>query len=158
MADNFQKFIKSLEESKKDVWRIANYLCEKGYPVTVNPTFVCPDPSKWKDYVDDGDLTISLRVEVKRSSKSFTCVEDYPFADFMICAKHSWDNSRPKPFFYIIMNKDKTHIGVVKGTSNKDWHIAEKGDSKYGDGYSQEKYMIPKEQVHFMALPEEQND
>ena len=82
----------------------------------------------WKDFKDDGDMCIykgdkSYRIEVKGLSCDFTNASDWSFKDFIVCAKHSYDNSTPKPYAYMILNKDKTHMGIVNTRTYLDWGV-----------------------------------
>ena len=41
------------------------------------------------DFIDDGDLSVTIkeskRIEIKNLSAQFTCAEDWPYKDFMVC-------------------------------------------------------------------------
>ena len=101
------KFIKHLEESEEAVWSVAQWLQGKGYLVSVAPMSKSKNGKEMKDHVDNGDLFINQRVEVKHLSKDFKNAEDWPFKDrFIVCAKNAFDSANPKPYSYIILSKN----------------------------------------------------
>jgi hypothetical protein len=150
--DDTQRFKNHLEDSKEGVWQVARWLTDLGYPTQVNPTFVSPSYEERLNFLDGGDIYISQRIEVKALSASFTCKEDWQFRDkFIVCAKHSFDNAKPKPFMYIYLNKDKTHIAIVKSDSRKHWFVETKKDKRYDD-VTQDFYLCPLEYIKFVRL------
>ena len=147
-----RKFAKHLIESQDAVWQVARWLQSKGNAVTVNPTFITPSHDQWEDYADSGDLLITQRIEVKRLSASFTCKEDWPFKDkFIVCAKHAWDRALQKPYAFIYLNKEQTHIAVLKGDTHKSWTHSKRTDSRY-ENMTQEFYFCDLGLVKFMPF------
>jgi hypothetical protein len=116
-AANHEKFLAHLSASGDACWLVSKWLQSRGYPVRVNPTFYSPEPKAWKEYADGGDIEIGLRIEVKGLSAAFTSDTDWPFPNFIVCAKHSFDRSRPRPYAYIAVNEARTHIAMVKSAS-----------------------------------------
>ena len=56
-----------------------------------------------------------VRIEVKGLTTEFTNSQDWPFKNFMVCAKHSYDKTLPDPpSCYYILNKTRTHAAIVK--------------------------------------------
>jgi hypothetical protein len=147
-----QRFRNHLEDSKNAVWQVARWLSDFGYPTQVNPTFVTPSYEDRLNFTDDGDIYINQRIEVKSLSADFTCAEDWPFKDkFLVCAKHSFDNAKPKPFMYIYLNKNKTHIAIVKADTKPLWYVEKRKDSRY-DSVTQEFYLVPLSSVKFVGF------
>lgn len=131
---------------------IARWLTSRGHIVRLAPLTKAPTRADWKDHVDDGDLEIALRVEVKRLSANFTNAKDWPFGSkFIVCAKHAFDNARPKPHSFIIVNAAGTHAAIVEGRTSRDWTVERKTDSRM-DGVSQECYLAPMGCVTFTTL------
>ena len=123
-----------------------------GYPVSVPPTFVAPSHEEWEEYADDGDLYVGQRVEVKKLGVEFTGRADWPFGSkFIVCAKHSFDRAKPKPYRYYYLNKSETHAAIVMGSSHKSWYCETKKDSRYED-MVQDCYMCPIHLVKFISL------
>ena len=123
-----------------------------GYPVSIPPTFVAPSHEEREEYADDGDLYVGQRVEVKRLGVEFTGRADWPFGSkFIVCAKHSFDRAKPKPYRYYYLNKSETHAAIVMGSSHKSWYCETKKDSRYED-MVQDCYMCPMHLVKFISL------
>jgi len=151
MNDN-ERFKKHLAKSHGPVWKVANYISSMGYPVNIPPTFVAPSHEEWKEYADDGDLYVGQRVEVKKLGVDFTGRRDWPFGSkFIVCAKHSFERAKPKPYRYYYLNKNETHAAVVMGSSHKSWYCETKKDSRYED-MVQSFYMSPMNLVKFVEL------
>jgi hypothetical protein len=148
MTDNHQKFLAGLKESKEWVWKTAELLNDCGYPVTVNPTTYAETHEDWKQHADNGDLTINQTIEVKHRTLNFTCRDDYPYATVLICAVHSHKNKKPRPWGYVIWNRDGTHIAVIKTDTEKSWTIKRVTDRRF-ENYSQDQYQCPLEVVTF---------
>lgn len=152
MKENHKKFLKHLDESVMAVEVAAEWLKCRGYDVKINKIKKAPSHSEWKKYADNGDLWISLRVEVKRLSVNFTCKADWPFGKhFIVCAKHSFDNAHPKPYGFIYLNTAMTHLAIVMSYQKNDWYVEERIDSRYDD-YKQEFYIIDISKVIFCEL------
>jgi len=122
-------FLDDLRESQESVERVAKWLRSKGYPVVVRPTFERPDPSAMAEFSDAGDLEILQRVEVKqRKSLTFTSKEDFSYTTIIVDACHCFDNARPKPFAYVILNREMTAAFVVPSSTKGHWRQVVKRD------------------------------
>jgi len=149
---DFQRFVKHLHDSREGVVSAANWLNSLGYSVTMPPSTVSDSYENRMDHVDNGDLYINMRVEVKRLGIEFTSKEDWKFGDkFIVCAKHSFDNAKPKPYAYIIQSLDLTHIAVVNSSTCKQWYSEKRKDSRYED-MTQNFYLCPIDLVRFHAV------
>ena len=82
---NFDKFAKHLENSVAGVFLGAQVFHKKGYTVKVNPSLLAPSSEEWENYADNGDLEVSMRVEVKQSGYDFTNRDDFPFKSRIVC-------------------------------------------------------------------------
>ena len=111
----------------------------------------------WKSCRDDGDLEVyknnnKYRVEVKGLSADFTCAEDWKYGNkFIVCAKHSYDQAKTKPYAYMILNKNRTHVAIVKTTTKNDWYVEYRKDSRYND-FGQECYFCPLDKIEWRKL------
>lgn len=149
---DFQKFVKHLSESHEGVISAANWLNSLGYSVTIPPSTVSDSYENRMKHVDNGDLYINMRVEVKTLGITFTSRADWKFGDkFIVCAKHSFDNAKPKPYAYIIQSADLKHIAVVHSTTFKQWYSESRKDSRYED-VTQDFYLCPIDLVRFHAV------
>jgi hypothetical protein len=112
--ENDPSFIADLRKSKDAVAVAAEWLSAKGYPVVIRPTFERPSVEQMGEYSDDGDIEIVQRVEVKRRQNlTFTSKEDFPYETIIVDACHCYDKARPKPYLYIIFNREMTAAFVV---------------------------------------------
>ena len=153
MTENHHRFLWHLKQSDSAVWSVAHWLNERGYHVKINASGRAPNASEWDRYVDIGDLEVSQRVEVKHLSAEFTCSDDWPFApDFIVCAKHSFDNAVPKPYAFFYLNKATTHFAIVRSESRKNWTVASRTDSRYQNGVRQDFYLCPLNLVRFVKF------
>jgi hypothetical protein len=149
---DFQRFVKHLSESHEGVISAANWLNSLGYSVTIPPSTVSDSYENRMKHVDNGDLYINMRVEVKTLGITFTSRADWKFGDkFIVCAKHSFDNAKPKPYAYIIQSADLKHIAVVHSSTFKQWYSEARKDSRYED-VTQDFYLCPIDLVRFHAV------
>jgi len=151
-AGNHQKFLTHLGASEGPRQIVARHLNALGHQVILPPPLRAPTHAEWRKFRDHGDLFITQRVEVKGLSAQFTCKEDWPYGgDFIVCAKHSWDEASPKPIAYFYLNRDETHYAFVAGKSSAMWTVGVRQDRRY-DGVSQECYFCPISLVSFGSL------
>lgn len=149
MSENHIKFLKHLDDSAPAVWMAAQKLSSWGFSVSIPPTSVASTADQWHKHADSGDLFINHRVEVKSLSAEFSCKEDWPFGkNFIVCAKHSFDNAIIKPYLYIYISRSKTHAAYVPGDTSSQWTVGTRTDSRY-NGVSQEFYFCPIDLVSF---------
>ena len=129
LTENHKKFTEHLKESTKALFIVAHYFHHHGFSIHINGQKCSPKASSHKEYADDGDLFIQtkddeqkwVRIEVKGLTTDFTNSEDWPFQNFIVCAKHSYDKTLPNPpSSYYILNKTRTHAAIVK-TNTFDW-------------------------------------
>ncbi len=157
---NYDKFIKHLDASTSATFVIAMHLHKKGYEVIIKPMQKMGRGDNPRDFADDGDLYIvtkdgrQIRVETKGLSAEFTKKEDWPFGkNFMVCAKHSYDNAKIKPEVYYYLNKAMTHMAVLGVSKTKDqWITKTSGDKRYSGNYSQSFYYGPIDKVEWVEL------
>lgn len=125
-------FIEDLRKSQEAVRVATQWLSAKGYPVIVRPTFERPDTDAIAEFSDHGDLEIVQRVEVKRRvGLDFTSKDDFPYSTLIVDACHCFDKAHPKPYAYIIFNKDMSAAFVVNTKETmKEWKTTRRHDAK----------------------------
>ncbi len=123
-------FLEDLRRSNTSVEIAAKWLAGRGHPVIVRPVIERPDPSVRGEYGDDGDLEIIQRVEVKqRIGLTFTSKDDFPYPTIIVDVCHSYDRARPKPYAYIILNREMSGALIVDvKTTRRDWVKVDKFD------------------------------
>ena len=95
------------------------------------------------EFADDGDLEILQRVEVKRRvSLTFSTKADFPYKTLIVDACHCYDRAKPKPYAYIIFNREMTAAFVidVKATKEQWVRVTKKDRFKNRD---REFYEVP---------------
>ena len=150
-GNSHEIFLEALDASQEAVFRVARFFYESGIPCAVNPIRKAPDPDRWEEFKDSGDLTIHQRVEVKGTSRDWTGSEDFPFQQIIVCAKHSYDQAFPKPYAYVVLNRDQTVAAVVYSKSRRFWVESTVRDSRYQD-YEQVSYLCPLEHIEWRSL------
>jgi len=152
MTTNHEKFLAHLSDSQAAVWRVAMWLQKSGYSVTVSPLKYAKNRDEWKECVDDGDIYINQRVEVKRLGVNFSSEHDWPYHEkFIVCSKNSYDRAVPKPFAYICLSSDMGHVAIAMAKDSESWYVETKSDGRY-ENVSQEFYLSPLCKVKFMEL------
>lgn len=149
--ENFERFRKHLAKSEEGVQFAAHYLLSLGHDVLIKATSCAPSRDQWKEFADDGDLYIQQRVEVKHLSATFA-EGHWPFGSkFLVCAKHSYDRSKPKPFAYLYFSSDRKCVASVLGSSRPHWYVESRNDQRY-ENYKQDFYLCPLEHVKFTRI------
>ena len=153
---NHLAFQQHLRQSGDTVWFIAKWLWFQGNTVTINRMRIAPEHQQWKQYADHGDIEIikngfRQRIEVKGLQVNFTSKRDWPFPDFIVCAKHSFDNAKPIPSFYFIVSNDRQAMAIVDTKSYDRWTVSERFDSRYYD-IKQNFYICPLDLIHWKTL------
>ncbi len=157
MEENHEKFLDHLNYSNEGVDRVAREFATKGWMVRRPEVTQAKSHKEWKKHRDHGDLFVQgQRIEVKRLSVNWTGVEDWPFGEkFLVCAKHSFDSARPRPYAYLILSQDMSHVAVVYACTSHKWGTEEKTDSRYsGEEAIQKFYLCPLNLVRFMVIEE----
>lgn len=150
-------FLRELTKSTAAVMVVASYFVRRGRDVIIRGLKKAPTHGDWEEYADGGDMQVKgkdgyyRRIEVKHLSVNFTCSQDWPFHDFIVCAKHSWDAADPKPLAYYILPKNMTHAAICMGETSKSWTVKTRRDSRI-KAYSQEFYFCPLDLVTFNPI------
>lgn len=147
---NLVKFHAHLSESESARRFVYEWLKSEGYNVLMPRHTVTDTYRNRMRHRDGGDLIImpSTRIEVKKRGVKFTSEDDFPYPDFIVCQKHSWDLAPKKPFCYIILNNEKTHAAVAFGKDVREWSVRTITDRRY-ENYTREYYISPLGQIVF---------
>ena len=153
---NNERFLRHLKDSQDDVWRIARWFSDKGYEVRIPATSYSKNYQDRLNHIDQGDLYVKFqreeRVEVKGLSAQFTSKDDWPMGNTaIVCAKHSFDNADPKPFFYLLLSADKVHAMFIRSDTKEHWEVREYTDKRY-ESMRQRFYVCPLQYIKFSAV------
>ncbi len=157
MDENHEKFKQHLKDSDEAIWFVARWLVGQGQTISIRPHKVAPTHSEWREYADNGDLHILKdeqsweRTEVKHLGVCFTCRDDWPFPDFIVCAKHSFDLADQKPRYYFIVSNDWKALAIVSTTKFDHWTQTERTDHRY-ENVKQTFYLCPLEDVAWRKI------
>jgi hypothetical protein len=153
---NHTKFLKHLNESQQGVRFVSDWLLGLGYEVSQSPSTQAEEAKDWKKHVDSGDLFIKQRVEVKKLSYCFS-ESHWPHGkNFIVCAKHAFDNASPRPFMYVYVSDDESCVALVKSDTSSQWRVDSRTDSRYEGKVSQDCYFAPLECVSFVSVERKQ--
>lgn len=149
-----QNFLGDLSASRRAVNKFAAMLRRCGVHAWLPPEEVRPDASVRREYADDGDLMVELRVEHKvRTNLEFTCREDYPYPTVIVDEKYKEDaKQNRRPFVYVIENRHGTCAAVVHWSTRPFWTVETRNDPK--QNRECEFYVVDKSRVRF-CKPEE---
>jgi len=142
-------FQQMLLDSNKAVWVMAQHYQHEGRQVTVFPQFCAPTVEQAADYVDNGDLYIGTRAEVRHIQHDFTSYQDFPYEFVIVGNKIYDDNARPKPFVYNIVNRKMTHFAKIFGATRPHWIVMEVCDRR---NTLRDVYFCPREHVTFHEI------
>lgn len=154
-----QKFLQNVIASDAAVMAVARWFRMRKHYVAMPPIHLAKAHAEWKKASDSGDLFLWRkeskrwdRIEVKCITSTFTSRADWPFRDkFIVCSRHSFDRAKRKPFCYLILNPEHTHVGAVFVSTSESWHVEQRADSKFG-GMKQDFYFCPLDLVKFFPL------
>jgi len=145
-------FQKRLGKSSPTVFAVAEHFHCKGHIVQVNAVHIAPTAAEAEHYLDDGDLFVLLRYEVKHRPKlSFTCARDYKYEDVMVGRKQSVDRAGDSVTAYMIVNAARTHAAVINIKKTREfWRV---GDERASNTNNIETfYFCPMVLVEFVKL------
>ena len=148
-------FVEDLRRSAAAVWRVAQWLHARGNNVTIRPLRVREDIRQMSDYADTGDLEIIQRVEVKHRDLDFNDKESFraKFATMIVDVAHTWDQARPKPYAYVVVNRAETVAAIVMGHTFPRWQRVKRWDKK--KNREREFYVCPVDEILFVPLTDE---
>jgi len=155
--DQFRNLMDSLWYSEPGRWRVARWFCTRGYAVWMPPVSPISYEERMNRPFDDdyGDIHVTMRVEVKQITHEFTDGSDWPFPDFIVTSRAQFDcamASAPRPYAFITLNADATHMGVVLARKWKTWTKATRNGVDGIDNGPKEYYIAPLDQVEWYAI------
>ena len=150
---DWERYRKNVAESDSTVQVVAKHLLKKGYTVQIPSSHVAANQSDRRKMMDEGDLFVLQRMEVKGQSIKFTGLDDYPYKAMIVCNRNSFDNHKGMPpAFYYIVSADNSTMAVVDVKKTKDkWWAEKKRDHRYED-VEETFYFISKQHVSFEKL------
>jgi hypothetical protein len=147
-----RQVMQGVEASQEAVWRVARQLNGISH-ITVNASRLAPSRAAAADFADSGDLSMQVRLEVKHLTCDFTSARDWPFGSkFIVTSKSAHDKAWPVPARYLIVNRQMTHVAVVKVADRERWTVEKRRDKVSGE--MKDFYFSPLDSVKFCAIEE----
>jgi len=158
--EQHEEFVGRVHASQPAVWLLAKVWFSEQHkkPVRINPYTVTPEHPQWRGHKDDGDLFVLddgewRRIEVRNLGYDFTCREDWPHRDFIICTQHTWDEAEDKPYRYYYLNPARTHIGILDPAATRDQWRKRTSPNRFHPQRPDEVYVCDVDLVTFCPLP-----
>lgn len=148
-----EEFIALLENSRLAVRAVASQLYKKGYNVRIVPNLTADSVEARWDYIDDGDIEITLRIEVKCwPNNDFKSLDDISWDEIIVDEVYKIDNRKHKStlFSYVIVNASKTGCIYIPVWTSKHWFKKMLPDKR--EHAEREFYMIKKEHLEYRSL------
>jgi hypothetical protein len=137
-----QAYIENVKAARGAEHLAAQWFRNRGDSAIVLKKKIAKDQSEYLDCLDHGDLMVVMRsfgstnariMGVKHRIKlDFTCEEDFPYPDIIVCSVNSWIHSDPKPRGFLNINKAKTHLCMVWSSTWNVWTKKTVHDKRYG--------------------------
>ena len=153
MTKTHENFKSALLDSREPVVSVAEWLVTQGHDVKILENTVSPTLEERFEHMDDGDIEVRLRVEVKgRGSLDFDSVASFPFPTVIVDEAYKIAKVHPKKLFgYAIVNKTKTGLLWIPASTKKHWVTTTKRDSK--EGMDKKFVECPKEYTTYRPMP-----
>lgn len=121
MTKPYDSFIKSLDESRRAAWDVAEWLTGKGMNIKILPATTTESEADRFNHVDTGDLEIIQRIEVKVWPKiDFTSPESVPYKDVIVDEAYKIQKYAPGTLYgYFILNESKTMCMWISSATRK---------------------------------------
>ena len=142
-----EEFVRDFFNSFGSVFIVGSYMQRLGFNVTVPVPEVRPNESERMKFMDDGDLLVTMPVQIKHRSLNFTCQEDYPYKTIFIDEAYK---VKPDTFMYVVVSKDKKHAAIIGRETRRFW-VTEKIYDKH-QKRDCENLACPKEHSKFIKF------
>lgn len=152
MPKTHEQFVSALETSRDAVWFVAESLHAQGWNVRILPATVAKKGESRAKHMDQGDLEIIKRLEVKhRPDMDFNSLEEFKFDSVIVDEPYKIEKYAEGTLFgYIVLNKNKTGGMFIHPNTRKHWVIEPRFDSK--EGKDKDFMLCPKKFAKFITF------
>jgi hypothetical protein len=154
VSDQHDKFKSRLEGSRHAMFVVAEWLHKKGRSVGVmiRKFVVSPTAAEAIYYVDEGDVLLTYRYEVKRLINiNFTCRKDFPYDNVMFASVASAQRAGEEVIGWYVVSGDYRTVAVVNRALTREfWEVWEGRAPNTGN--LERNYVCPKEHVQFEIM------
>jgi hypothetical protein len=149
--NNHPGFQKRLRASGSAMVAVAAHLHAKGCSVEIRPIKVAATAGEAEHFLDDGDLIVRRRYEVKhRPDIDFTSALDWPHTDMIVSRVGVVDRAGDDVAAYVIVNASMTYCAIIPYRTKPWWR---KGNILASNtGNVEDNYFCPLNQVIFEKM------
>tara|TARA_B100001123_G_C15059387_1_gene926929 strand:+ start:309 stop:767 length:459 start_codon:yes stop_codon:yes gene_type:complete len=148
--DTHNEFLANLANSHDAVAQVQAFFNTRGLATQLPPRSQAKSHQLRNQHLDEGDLFLLQRVEVKQRSFNFSGTHDYPFPTVFVSAKDAWDRSNPKPIFVVILSQCGKHSLFIPRASQPSWKVKDVYDARYD--LNRQTYECPIEACNHRTL------
>jgi hypothetical protein len=145
-----QQFVEDFLDSNAYVNVVAYWLTSKGITARILPNKLRPDVKVRHKYYDQGDIEITMKVEVKHRGFDFTTQADYPYPTILIDKAYNIRQKIKDLYAYAILSKSGEACAFVLKSTRKHWRKVEKFDNVAKENAV--FYEVPKEYAAFVNI------
>ncbi len=148
-----KEFTTDFFNSFGSVFIVGAYLQRLGFKIVVPVPEIRPDEAERMKYMDEGDLLVTMPVQVKERSIQFSSAEDYPFQTIFIDETYK---IKKDTFMYVIVSSDHLYAALIDRSTRKHWVTESIFDSK--QDRQCDNAACPTELASFVRLTKNQGD
>ena len=152
MVKPTEEFTELLRKARDVSFIVAASLTKRGHRVRILPSSWSSTIGKPGQYVDDGDLEITQRVEVKHWPQiDFQSLDDVPYSNIIVDEAYKIEKRHELPLYaYIIVNASMTGYLLIPVWTRQQWFRESRHDRR--EGHDREFYFCPRDLAHFMRM------
>ena len=144
---NAERFRQRLTDAYGIQFMVAAWLVTKGYDAKVVPIKL----PVYGNNKDEGDVEITLNMQIKKRNLDFTDINDYPFGSVLIDEVQKVErNNKARTYGYLILNKNCSHACFITMKSYKKWKKVKKYDATLNKECL--FYEVDKNEAEFLTL------
>ena len=142
-----EEFTRDFFNSFGAVFVVGAYMKRLGFNITVPVPDIRPNEQERMKYMDEGDLLVTMPVQVKERSIDFTCCDDYPYETIFIDEAYK---IKKDTFMYVVVAKSKKYAAIIRRETMPRW-VDESVYDKYQKRTCNNK-ACPKSLAIFVAI------
>lgn len=152
MVKPTEEFTQLLRNARDVSFIVADNLTRRGHRVRILPSSWSNTIGQPGQYVDDGDLEITQRVEVKHWPHiDFQSREQVPYPNIIVDEVYKIEKRHEVPLYaYIIVNASMTGYLLIPIWTQQSWFKQARHDRR--EGHHREFYFCPRELTHFLRM------
>lgn len=113
-----EEFTTDFFNSFGSVFIVGAYLQRLGFNIVVPVPEIRPNEAERMKYMDNGDLLVTMPVQVKERSIQFSCAADYPYPTIFIDETYK---IKKDTFMYVIVSSDHRYAALIDRSTRSHW-------------------------------------